>query len=1029
MGKIFNTGIFNGLGGSSAKTMALLGITTEPSAPFAKGSSYYNSTTKKIYTAVADDTWVNAKVSDPSFSTYYTYNGKTYVWDGNSLELFELEDYQKTEDRVNDVNPYSTSTTKYPSTKAVYDFVKSQGIARSFADAGITKTTSSDTILELAQEIQSKQLAVGTTLFGEIRNQGMPTGLANAEVRVDILETKNDQEHHQVILFTVYSTNFAPYEWSYTYYLDNPVVWRSYPLSSDVWTPENLIAGTNISITQVPSPVIDEHTLALWNFESGVNDIIHNIAANTNSGDGTPSQSATKKFGEYGGVSSARLVYNLSSVLPEGTKQFTLDWWEYSTSIDNSFGEVYLCNYTNINTRPPVVGIDGGQYYFYVNSQSQYLGSSAMGSFPKQTWMHRCLTVDSETGVGKYYQNGNLITTLTVTPFSISATNFSLLINSTYGKVYDEIRVSDVIRWDSNFTPFDEPYTSGGTAVYTIDATDSYTTKNVTAGKNITISEIAEIVNATNFGSGCISIPWKNPTTSMEIVMHTKTPNPYLGTENVVWEASLGFHFQKYGTSSNDPFKMWAVDSNGTPIMENYTVAPMVDAGTDFWFKIQWTGTQYSFSYKTTGDWVEYGTLSSTAAVYSPDSTMSLGRYQLGNPGTQNWSTGIFYLRDCYIKIDGEYVFNGATAVQGTDFSLIGSPTITTGGNTNYIVSSEQALPTATASTLGMVKPDGTTTTVDANGVISANATLPSTVYTKDNLLAGSNISIVEQVGDPNTVALWDFEEGTADVISGITSTYGNPLLSTNAHFGNYGMGSDGNSPSAAAYPLSSVLSGTQQITLDWWQLCTRNYFDFLSFGISTSNNPFYESDYFLWLAQNNSSEVTPYVNGTPTSRVTLTGATPNRYDHYCLTLDANTGDVQFFYNGERKVNTTVTPFTIDATNLKLVKVGDYYTYVDEIRISNCIRWEGERFDVPTEPYDYNKRIYKINNTFTPSLTWYSGSRGNTLTIVDTSAANIVKIYKNGLLLQPSADYTISGTTLTMEVSLIETDKIALEVI
>lgn len=261
-------------------------------------------------------------------------------------------------------------------------------------------------------------------------------------------------------------------------------------LDGTVYTTDNLIEGTNISITQVPAPVIDEHTLALWNFESGVNDVIHNIAANTNYGDGTPSQSATKKFGEYGGVGSARLVYNLSSVLPAGTKQLTLDWWEYSTSSDNSFGELYLCNYTNINNRPSVVGINGGDYYFYVNSQSQYLGSS-MGSFPKETWMHRCLTVDSETGVGKYYQNGNLIATLTVTPFSISATNFSLLINSSWNKVYDEIRVSDVIRWDSNFTPWDEPYTQGGNAVYQINNTQtpSLTWYSGTRGNTLTIAD------------------------------------------------------------------------------------------------------------------------------------------------------------------------------------------------------------------------------------------------------------------------------------------------------------------------------------------------------------------------------------------------------------------------------------------------------------------------------------------------------------------------------------------------------------
>lgn len=236
-------------------------------------------------------------------------------------------------------------------------------------------------------------------------------------------------------------------------------------LDGTVYTTDNLIAGTNISITQVPAPVIDENTLALWNFESGVNDVIHNIAANANYGDGTPSQSATKKFGEYGGEGSARLVYNLSSVLPAGTTKLTLDWWESSTS--GSLADVFLCNYTNINNRPTIIGMDASKY-FYVNDQSEQITTESPTA---NTWTHRCLTVDASTGVAKYFQNGVLKATKTVPTFTIGATNFSLLLNSPYGKVYDEIRVSDVIRWDSNFTPFDEPYTQGGDRVYQINNT------------------------------------------------------------------------------------------------------------------------------------------------------------------------------------------------------------------------------------------------------------------------------------------------------------------------------------------------------------------------------------------------------------------------------------------------------------------------------------------------------------------------------------------------------------------------------
>lgn len=63
-----------------------------------------------------------------------------------------------------------------------------------------------------------------------------------------------------------------------------------------------------------------------------------------------------------------------------------------------------------------------------------------------------------------------------------------------------------------------------------------------------------------------------------------------------------------------------------------------------------------------------------------------------------------------------------------------------------------------------------------------------------------------------------------------------------------------------------------------------------------------------------------------------------------------------------------------------------------------------------------------------PTITWYKNNTGTTVTIADTSEAALVKVYKNGLLLEPTEDYSISGTTLTLTSALIATDKITTEV-
>lgn len=98
----------------------------------------------------------------------------------------------------------------------------------------------------------------------------------------------------------------------------------------------------------------------------------------------------------------------------------------------------------------------------------------------------------------------------------------------------------------------------------------------------------------------------------------------------------------------------------------------------------------------------------------------------------------------------------------------------------------------------------------------------------------------------------------------------------------------------------------------------------------------------------------------------------------------------------------------------------------------------GSSFD-PTsvDGYDATAKQMLINNTGTlkwvglPTITYYTDNTGNTITIADTTNALLVKIYKNGALLQEgvSNDYTISGTTLTLTTALVSTDKIATEII
>lgn len=148
---------------------------------------------------------------------------------------------------------------------AIIDYNKNQfinlpdigGSNKTFDELGIIKITSSDTFIDLAQEIQDLQLPTGTIIFGEVRNNGMPSQIANAEVKVEILDTKtNGSPHYQVLLFTLCSSDVSPYQWIFVYYQPN---YDSHHQTWD-WIPINGGGGGNIITTWFSSCSISNTT-------------------------------------------------------------------------------------------------------------------------------------------------------------------------------------------------------------------------------------------------------------------------------------------------------------------------------------------------------------------------------------------------------------------------------------------------------------------------------------------------------------------------------------------------------------------------------------------------------------------------------------------------------------------------------------------------------------------------------------------------------------------------------------------------
>lgn len=87
---------------------------TTPSNPQEK-DVWYNTSNDELYT-YKNGQWIE---SDPSVGVWYKFGNQYYLWDGDSLEVTDLNIYEKIENKTDDYT--EVSAIKYPSSKALSD--------------------------------------------------------------------------------------------------------------------------------------------------------------------------------------------------------------------------------------------------------------------------------------------------------------------------------------------------------------------------------------------------------------------------------------------------------------------------------------------------------------------------------------------------------------------------------------------------------------------------------------------------------------------------------------------------------------------------------------------------------------------------------------------------------------------------------------------------------------------------------------------------------------------------------------------
>ena len=146
---------------------------------------------------------------------------------------------------------------------------------------------------------------------------------------------------------------------------------------------------------------------------------------------------------------------------------FTIDFWAYGPGLDiYSGGNVYLLG-VNENTfeyplfftiSPPMNGNVQIALMSYKDSAHSTVLSNWVSYTVFSNWVHFAVTKNATTI--KIYVNGSLIAETSPTDLSVYFSAFSgtkSFIGMSTTPI-DEFRVSNIVRWTSNFTPPTEPY-------------------------------------------------------------------------------------------------------------------------------------------------------------------------------------------------------------------------------------------------------------------------------------------------------------------------------------------------------------------------------------------------------------------------------------------------------------------------------------------------------------------------------------------------------------------------------------------
>ena len=239
--------------------------------------------------------------------------------------------------------------------------------------------------------------------------------------------------------------------------IEGNVISASAQMPEGIFTEDNLVGGTDIEIVK-KSGGIDEHTAALWHLDTDVIDSVNGIALQY------PSKLSTTD-GIFGGCVQNYTDSRANDISVLGltsSDSWTMDFWlKYQTYKSSGIGDYGLGSTYSGTSNALTIG-----FYRYELRLSGIGWGAARNTTIKDfagistPWYHMAIQYDAKNKIGSVFVNGEPVYEGAVTIADGSLFSHMALENGP-GVLFDEIRISNTLRYSGKFTPPDAPYEAG----------------------------------------------------------------------------------------------------------------------------------------------------------------------------------------------------------------------------------------------------------------------------------------------------------------------------------------------------------------------------------------------------------------------------------------------------------------------------------------------------------------------------------------------------------------------------------------